>query len=222
MNIRNTLPALAAVLAVATSAAFATTPPYTLTGSYTISEDDDYSKSQGGPQITDQLSDPLDVSLTPGKETTPTDFFTASPYPSCKGACRGGTLNDPMSIVFNDLDVSGIGEIPQLSVTGTFTAKYSGSELPCAKGDKGSPSSGKTDCFLWTGAGNNYNGSTMLSASLGDGYDLDIFLYNAADWNVTPTIGFQIVTVPEPATLALFAAGLLALGWGASRRRSES
>lgn len=225
MNIRNTVPAVVgAVLALGASSAFAT--PVKLTGSYTVSEQ--YTSSHGGPSITKNLADPFSVMLTNGVKTSPMNFFTTGPAGSCSGGgCSGyrGTETDKLTVTFSNLGISGIGDIASLTETGIFTAKYSGSELSCAVGDSRSPTSGDTDCFIWSGAADKYNASTMLTETLGHGYDLDITFYNAADWNITPQIGFELVkcpTVPEPATFALFAAGLAALGWTLSRRRKAS
>lgn len=227
MKFRNLVPAVAAVFALGTSVAFAT--PSTLTGSYTITAQ--YSKAHGGPSITKVLSHPFSINLTAGTETTPTKFFTTSPASSCSGGgCSGnkGTETDLLTIDFSNLDVTGIGSTSSpVEQQGTFTAKYSGAELSCAVDDGVSPHSGDTDCFVWNGAADTYNGSTMLSESLGGGYDLDLYFYNATDWNITPTVGFELVQTPppdapEPATLTLFAAGLAALGWGVRRRRKVS
>ena len=208
--------ALAAVLALGTSAAFATT--FTLTGNYSITET--YNHANGGPAIANYLSDPFSINLTPGTETSFMNFFTAAPADQCMGGgCSGVTETDPLTAGFTNLDISGVGSFADLSDGGTFTAKYSGSELPCAIGDGRSPSSGATDCVVWSGASNTYNGSTMLS-ELGNGYDLKIFLNNATDWNITPQLAFELVpaSVPEPGTASLLLAGILAVGFVTRRR----
>ncbi|MGH8150656.1 MAG: PEP-CTERM sorting domain-containing protein [Steroidobacteraceae bacterium] len=236
MKISHTVPLLAAVLAFGASAAFATpTPAPTLTGSYSIT-----GTESGGPSITYSLPhNPFSVSLplTPGTETTPRNFFTASPHSTCSGSCvktynkYGKVISevetDVLTIDFANLKITGLEsepiDFPTLTETATFTASYLGPELGCAIGDGSAYSnSHESDCVVWDGAANTYNGSTSVT-DLGDGYDLDIYLYNQTDWNITPTLGFEVVpvppSVPEPASLALFAAGLAALGWSLSRRK---
>jgi hypothetical protein len=208
-----------AIVAVAVSlnagAAFATP----LTGNYSVSEQ--YSSSNGGPIITNNLASPFSMNLTAGTQTSSMNFFTASPVGHCFGlGCSGQTETDTLTITFSNLSILGV-TIPTFTETAVFTAKYSGNELSCAVGDGKSPSSGETDCVVWTGASNTYDGSMTLFKSLGSlnpalaGQSLDIFLYNATDWNITPKIGFELVSnqvqVPEPATLGLMGAGLFGL-----------
>jgi hypothetical protein len=45
---------------------------------------------------------------------------------------------------------------------------------------------------IWNGAPNTYNGSVEKTYALGNGYQLDICLYNASDWSITPQIAFEV------------------------------
>lgn len=238
MKFRTLLPAVAAVLALGTSAAYATPVTYKVTGSYSISG------TKYGTTVNYDLGSyhngVHNISISPlslGKESTQDNFFQVNPPGSCSQTnCPHGLLTDTLTVDFSNLDVTSsagktIGDIPSLSFTGVFSAQYNSWELSCAKGDSKSPSYGDTDCFIWQQDANNdnngkYTGYSEFTESLGKGYDLDLFLYNAADWDITPKIGFEVTyspdSVPEPATLALFAAGLAALGWAMSRRRKLS
>ena len=89
----------------------------------------------------------------------------------------------------------------------------------------------QTDCISWNSATCTSTGVTnkvseTLAVTFADNAVLDIDLYNWSDWNMMPSIGFDLVsgpstTVPEPASLAVFAMGLLGLGMLLNRSRSN-
>jgi hypothetical protein len=163
-------------------------------------------------------------------------LFTLNPGGTCSTSdCSGGptgTLTDP-NIMVNFGSVSSFdgGSIAAFSVGGTYTAKYSGSEVGCAVGDTVSNGKTQTDCFAWTGAKSpttgladpNWDGVlTLLEPIIGTKFDLKLTLYNATDWSITPMATAQLVDAPapEPSTIALLGFGLLGTLAVARRRRA--
>jgi len=223
MRMQKLLAAAATVFLTTAGAAYANT----VTDTYTITESG-FGTGNGyyHPSITDDLgmgsSHPLNLT------GSSTNFFVASPSGSCgnESSCswpnhtQSGTLNVTMDFTeYNSSNVIiGTGSLTE---TGTYTAKYSGTDLGCS----GKSGSGKTDCIHWTGAATGVGGSVTLAASLGSDH-LDVTFYNAQDWAITPKISFteQYGTspVPLPATFPLFASGLGALGLLGWRRKRKA
>jgi len=195
-----------------------------------------YSAIEGnGPKITDDLSRSFSIKFnTPISDK---NFITAAPAESSGITCGGkgkpscGNGYDTVSgnlivkLDFEELEkvnnkttVLGTGD---LSVVGTYVANYDGTAdyngAPCTT----SPGN-QTDCIVWhnekTGAD-----SLTIPVTLSDGDSLDVTLFNAQDWDITPKISFDLTDPPAPTpipgALSLFAGGLGVLGLVGRRRK---
>ena len=163
-----------------------------------------------------------------GALSTPVNFITVAPNPSSDGGggcpqCKNGYIDiGTVNVTFSNIHFGSTYISGTFSDSAIFTAKYGGAELACAVGDGKSPATGDTDCLKWT--------SPIIQIALTgalSGDFLDIFLNDATDWNLTPTIQFALtshgqVTTPLPATLPLFATGLGALGLLGWRRKRKA
>jgi hypothetical protein len=141
-------------------------------------------------------------------------FITTSPAGSCGSNCTNSTAIGTITVNFNVTDAA--GHTATATQTGTYEAKYSGTYLGCS----GKSGSGQSDCVDWTGSNGTSTGSVTDVLNFGDGTILDITLYNAEDWAITPKISFDLDPTPLPATLPLFAGGLGLVGFLTGRRKS--
>jgi hypothetical protein len=197
-------------------------------------------------------TEPIDY--LPGLASQPTtafNFFTLSPtqsssqslsidghthYNNCKTGtgCSGTTETTNVTVSLGNITVKNLpGGTQTVSVgdlTGVFTAQYDPNvaALACSIGD-GGPPTGQSDCLIWNGEtgplAGKYNGSVEYTYAIGStNYQLDVFLYNATDWSITPKVAFEVQdapAVPAPGnTLGLLGIGIIgtaAMGW--KRRR---
>jgi hypothetical protein len=194
----------------------------TITGYYSVS---DAMTHGNAPTITDDLgtftsghqyiSTALQA-LTPNVPSGEVNFITTSPAGSCGSGCINYTASGTLTITFNVTDAA--GHSATATQTGTYEAKYSGTYLGCS----GKSGMGQSDCVDWTGSNGTSTGKVTDVLNFGDGTILDITLYNAEDWAITPKISFDLDPTPLPATLPLFMSGLGALGLLGWRKKREA
>jgi hypothetical protein len=191
----------------------------TITGYYSVSDTMTYGNA---PTITDDLgtftSGHQSISttlqaLTVNVPSNEVNFITTSPAGSCGSNCISNTAMGTLTVTFNVTDAA--GHTATATQTGTYEAKYSGTYLGCS----GKSGSGQSDCVDWTGSNGTSTGSVTDALNFGDGTILDITLYNAEDWAITPKISFDLDPTPLPATLPLFAGGLGFVGFLTRRKK---
>ena len=182
----------------------------------------------GAPGLTSDLpSSPYNQTIVlNGAAVGPENFFVAAPpsggcpWSMSSTSCYQNNMTDKGTITVNfTFDDTTTGKTNTAMATGTYLAKYSGSYLGCS----GKSGSGQSDCVDWSSAGTSPGGSETLTVALGTD-TLDVTLFNAQDWQITPQIEYQLTgpsQTPLPGALPLFVSGCGVLGIFEWRRKKR-
>jgi hypothetical protein len=187
------------------------------------------------------LPSPFTESLTVGSTTAATDFIVVQPL---SGPASVGTVAGTVAVDFNFSGTGGLGTVKSVSSSdgnGSLVSggTYNGQVSVTGYYELYYGTSPQTDCIVWSNTvctTNISSGSApVTSDTVGDTLTitftnnavLQVNMYNWTDWNMSPNISFNLVaaphSVPEPASLAVFATSLAAMGVIRRRRvRRES
>jgi hypothetical protein len=224
MSIRYLIIAAAGALATISAAQADVVDTAVFQGSYTAINS---ISGPYAPTINDDggafLSSPFSGSLTQGQQVTST-FLQVAPI---GGPSSVGTIAGSVDIAMALKDTSGAAVTGLSTSAGGNTAFLSNGDIYFAANYELFYGN-QTDCIVWnasscTPTGNTTTVGEMLTATFADNTVLDIYLYNWSDWDMAPSIGFELVsgptvTVPEPASFAMFGVGLVGLGLLVGRR----
>jgi hypothetical protein len=225
MAIRFLVAATASLLATISAARADVIDSAFIQGSYTAINS---SAGPYNPTINDDggafLSSPFSGNLTLGQLVS-TTFLQVAPV---SGGANVGTIAGSIDIAMTLLGPGGsavTGVTTSAGGNGAFVANgnlYFAANYELFYGNQ-------TDCITWNSATCTSTGVTnkvseTLAVTFADNAVLDIELSNWSDWNMSPSIGFDLVSgpstaVPEPASIAVFAMGLLGLAMLLSRGR---
>jgi hypothetical protein len=185
------------------------------TSEVTVTYTTSTSNTQGNaPTITDDLASGFNITQTGGLGEQ--NFVTTTPAGSCGSGCTNDTAQDQINFDFTFTDNT--GGTGTLDTDAVYYAKYDSPSIGCDNNGNS-----ETDCIIWNGTGGSStsfgNPSVTDAVTLSDGNIVDLTFYNAADWTISSEIsgtytlgstGHQS-SVPEPASMVLFASSLLGL-----------